>query len=92
MLSDDEVPVTCECGGEVVEHGQHPATVTNSTRTLDSRYLTPRQRDWLVSKIMDHEAQCATCSDDGLLAIEAHLRKSSNAALLAEYANYFPSA
>ena len=61
-------------------------------RTLDSRYLTPQQRDWLVSEIMDHETQCATCSDDGLLDIEAHLRKSSNAALLAEYANYFPAA
>ena len=61
-------------------------------RTLDSRYLTPQQRDWLVSEIMDHEAQCGTYSDDGLLGIEAHLRKLPNAALLAEYANYFPAA
>ncbi len=61
-------------------------------RTLDSRHLTPQQRDWLVSEIMDHETQCATCSDDGLLDIEAHLRKSSNAALLLEYVNYFPAA
>ena len=66
-------------------------TTYNKTRTLDSRYLATAQREWVISEILDHEAQC-DCSDNAMLTIEAHLRKSSNAALLAEYKNYFPAA
>lgn len=62
-----------------------------NTRTLDSRYLTHQQREWVIAEILDHEDQCG-CSDEAMLTIEAHLRKSNNSALLAEYKNYFPAA
>lgn len=59
MLGDDEVPLTCECGGKVVEHGQDPATVTDPDYwdcECATNYIRPKSKPECFI--------CNTCEDD----------------------------
>ena len=54
--------------------------------------MSPREREIMISDILEHEEQCAAMSKKSLHKLEKTLRLSNDRNLLIEYRNYFPAA
>ena len=54
--------------------------------------ISHRQREKMISDILEHEQQCAVLDKEGLHKLEKALRLSDDLRLAIEYRNYFPAA
>tara|TARA_R100001460_G_scaffold44097_1_gene80660 strand:- start:55 stop:222 length:168 start_codon:yes stop_codon:yes gene_type:complete len=52
--------------------------------------ISQRQREKMISDILEHEQQCAALDKEGLHKLEKALRLSDDLRLAIEYRNYFP--
>ena len=54
--------------------------------------ISQRQREKMISDILEHEQECAALDKEGLHKLEKALRLFNDLRLVIEYRNYFPAA